>query len=70
MSFKWSLFFFSLKFYQLSCLPIAVRASRFHLDPVVDAIPVNDVPALRNSTHIIFRDDILSANRAALNLKW
>ena len=70
MSYKWSMFFYSLELHQLSSLPIAVRASRFHLDPVVDAIPVKDVPALRNSTHIIFRDDILSANRAALNLKW
>jgi hypothetical protein len=42
----------------------------FHLDPVVDAIPVKDVPALSHSTHIIFRDDIFAANRAAFNLNW
>jgi hypothetical protein len=70
MSYKWSIFFYSLELHQLSSLPIAVRASRFHLEPVVDAFLVEHVPAFRHSTHIISRDDIVAANRAALNLNW
>jgi hypothetical protein len=70
MSYKWSLFFYSLKLHQLSCLPIAVRASRFHLEPVVDAFLVEHVPTLRHPSHIISRHDIVAANRAALNLNW
>jgi len=62
--------FYSLKLHQFSCLPIAVSASRFHLERVDDAFMVEHVPAIRHSTHIISRDDIVVANRAALNLNW
>ena len=70
ISYKWSLFFYLLKFYQLSCLPTAVRASRFHLEPVIDAFLVEHVPTFRHPSHIVSRDDIITANRAALNLNW